>query len=104
MSKVTVSIKTRTAPGKRGEAFALYEKHLAERALANTGQEFVGVSFDAMDPDVLYLYEVFSDQATFEANGQAPWFWEYMSAVGPLLAGQPEMGMGSLQWAKGIAV
>jgi hypothetical protein len=36
-----------------------------------------------------------------EANAQAPWFWEYMQAVGPLLDGQPEVGMTSTVWAKG---
>lgn len=104
MSKVAVVIKTRTQPGQREAMRRLYEQHLAPRARENAEQEVVCVCLDANDPDVMYLFEIYASPAAFEKNGQSPWFWEYMQAAGPLLAGQPEVGIAQPVWAKGAAL
>jgi quinol monooxygenase YgiN len=67
-------------------------------------QELIVFSYDAQDPDVFYLFEIYSSQEAFQTASQAPWFWEYMGAAGPLLAGQPEVVMAAPVWAKGAAV
>jgi len=36
------------------------------------------------------------------ASAQAPWFAEYMAAVGPLLAGEPDVAMATPRWSKGV--
>lgn len=104
MSKLALIVKTRTKPGKRDEVRQRYEQMLAPRALANPAQELVLMNNDAQDPNVFYLFEVYSDQEAFQASSQAPWFWEYMGAVGPLLEGQPEVVMAAPVWGKGISV
>lgn len=104
MPKLALIIKTRTQPGKRDEVRQLYEKMLAPRALENAAQEFVAMNYDANDADVFYLYEIYASQEAFQASSQAPWFWEYMGAAGPLLDGQPEVMMATPMWAKGIGV
>ena len=102
MSKLALIVRTRTRPGAREQVRDLYLKHLAPRAEANQAQEAVVMCFDSQDPDVLYLFEVYQDQAALQAAAQAPWFAEYMGEVGPLLAGQPEVTMASPVWATGV--
>jgi quinol monooxygenase YgiN len=104
MNKVAMIVKTRTQPGKRAEVQAAYERMLGPRAEANDAQEVVVWAADAADPDAFYLFEIYRDRASMEANGQAPWFFEYLGAVGPLLDGKPEVSLAEPQWAKGVRV
>ena len=102
MSRQAIIVKTRTQAGKRSDVQAAYEEHLAPRASANPAQEIVVWMEDQMDPDVFYLFEIYESAEAMEANAKAPWFFEYLGAVGPLLAGEPEVTMGFPAWAKGI--
>lgn len=104
MGKVAMIVKSRTQPGRRDEVQAAYERMLAPRARDNEAQEVVVWAADASDPDAFYLFEVYRDRASMEANGQAPWFFEYLGAVGPLLDGQPEVVLADPRWAKGVAI
>ena len=102
MSKVAMIVKTKTQPGKRGEVAALYQEHLAPRAETNDEQEVVVWCDDAQDPDTFYLFEIYANQEAMGANAQSAWFGEYMAAVGPLLAGEPEVGMAAPTWSTGV--
>jgi quinol monooxygenase YgiN len=102
MSKLAMIIKTRTQPGKRAEVAALYQAHLAPRAVENAEQETVVWCDDVHDPDVFYLFEIYSSQEAMGRNAQAPWFAEYMTQVGPLLAAEPEVGMATPNWNIGL--
>lgn len=103
MSKVALFIKTKTQPGKREEVKALWEKHLKPGAVANPAQAVHVFCFDA-DPDTLYLFEVYVSQEALYAAGQSPAFAAYLQEAMPLLAGQPEVGMATPLWAKGLAL
>jgi quinol monooxygenase YgiN len=104
VSHFAVLIKGRAQPGKRDEIRKLFEAHLAPRALASEAQPIVVWCADNGDPDGFYLWEVYADPASMEANGRAPWFGEYMAAVGPLLGAQPEVTTATPLWVKpGIA-
>ena len=100
MAKLSIIIKGRARPGKRDEVRTLFEKHLAPRAVANAAQEVVVWSADNGEPDTFYLYEIYGDPTAMEANASAPWFAEYISAVAPLLATQPELMTATPMWMK----
>jgi quinol monooxygenase YgiN len=100
VSKLAVLISGRTQPGKRDEVHRLFAAHLAPRAIANPSQPIVVWCADNGDPDAFYLWEVYTDPAAMEANGRAPWFGLYIGAVGPLLAGQPEVMTATPMWVK----
>ena len=102
MDKLAMIIKTKTQPGKRTEVRGLYEELLAPRAADNDGQEVVVWCSDQHDPDTFYLFEIYRDASIMGANAQSPWFAEYMERVGPLLAGEPEVGMATPGWSKGV--
>jgi quinol monooxygenase YgiN len=104
MSKIALIVKTKTQPGKRAEVRRLYTDILGPRATANAAQELVIWCDDDADPDTFYLFEVYSDRASQQENGQAPWFFEYLQKVQALLAGMPEVMTGTPQWGKGVTV
>lgn len=102
MGDVAMIVKTRTQPGKRDEVFELYRRLLAPRAEDNAGQEEVVWCADQHDPDAFFLFEIYRNAEAMGANAQAAWFAEYMAAVAPLLADEPEVSMASPRWAKGV--
>lgn len=102
MERLAMFITTRTKPGKRDEVRRLYEEHLAPRAVGNPAQELVAWCADQADPDVFHLFEIYSDADAAQAAAQAPWFWEYLGLVGPLLEGAPEVRTALPSWTKGV--
>ena len=100
VSKLAVMVRGRAQPGKRDDIRRLFEAHLAPRALANAQQPIVVWCADNRDPDAFYLWEVYDDPTAMEANDRAPWFGQYMVAVGPLLEGQPEVTTATPLWLK----
>jgi quinol monooxygenase YgiN len=93
VSELAVMISGRAQPAKRDEVRRLFAAHLAPHAIANPSQPIVVWCGGNGDPDAFYLWEVYTDPAAMEANGRAAWFAQYMEAVGPLLAGQPDVDL-----------
>jgi quinol monooxygenase YgiN len=104
MAKLAVMVKTRTQPGKRDDVRRLWDAHLRPRVEANAAQEVYFFCEDANDPDVFYLFEIYANPEAMEANGQSPWFADYMAAVGPLLTDQSEVAIATPTWAKGASL
>jgi quinol monooxygenase YgiN len=102
VGKLAMFIKAKARPGRRSELQALYRELLAPRAEANEGQEVVVWCADQHDPDTFYLFEIYRDPAVMGANARAPWFADYMAKAGQLLAGEPEVGMATPVWSKGV--
>jgi quinol monooxygenase YgiN len=102
LSQIAMVIKTTVKDGKREEVLELYKQHLAPRAQTNDEQQVVAWCADQHDPNVFYLFEVYSSPEAMGANAQADWFGQYMAAVGPLLAGEPEVGMAEPMWTEGL--
>ena len=102
MSKLALFIKTKCQPGKRDEVRQLWEKHLKPHSAENTGQEVYAFCYDNNDENILYLFEIYSNQEAFGTAAQQPWFGAYMQEAGPLLDGQPEVGMAEPLFTKGL--
>lgn len=102
MGELAMVVKSTSVDGKRDDIFKLYKEMLAPRAEGNADQEVVVWCADQHDPNVFYLFEIYTDGQAMGANASAPWFGEYMEAVGPLLAGEPEVGMATPLWSKGV--
>lgn len=102
MGDLALFISSKAQPGKRDEVFALYQEMLAPRAEENDAQEVVAWCADQHDPDAFYLFEIYRDADSFGQNAQSEWFAEFMAASGPLMAGEPTVGMANPLWSKGI--
>jgi len=91
MSQVAVWARIPVQPGKREEAIAAMQlayDHVVEN---ETGTIYYIVHEDAKDPDAIYFYELYSDQAAFEAHGKSDAMKAIGPALGPLMAGRPEL-------------
>ena len=104
MRKTVLMLTVRTKPGKRDELRAVWDEHLRPRAEGNVAQELYVYCYDAQDPDVIHMIEVYGDPEEMQRNAEAPWFAEYMRVAAPLIAGPPRMVTAEPKWAKGYAL
>src|SRR4029079_4260640 len=91
MSQVAVWARIPVQPGKREEAIAAMQlayDHVVEN---ETGTTCYTVHEDAKDPDAIYFYELYTDQAALEAHGKSDAMKAIGPALGPLMAGRPEL-------------
>ncbi len=102
MGDLALFISSKAQPGKRDEVFELYEKILVPQAEANDAQEVIAWCADQHDPDAFYLFEMYRDAESFGENAQSNGFAEFMAASGPLMAGEPTVGMANPRWTKGL--
>ena len=99
-AEVALFLTIKTQPGQRDTLVALWDDHLKSRAAESADHVSYVFALDMADPDTVYITEVYTTQAAFQANTQAPWFAEYMAEAGPLLAGEPGFAMASPHWMK----
>lgn len=104
MAKLAMIVKTKCQAGKRDEVRRLWDEHLKERALANEAQEVIFYCYDNQNENVFYLFEIYSSPQAVEESSKAPWFWDYMKAVGTLLDGQPEVMTSTPVYTKGGSI
>ena len=102
MGEPAMIISTTTKPGRRAEVQALYGELMAPRALDNDAQRVVVWCNDQQDADRFHLFEIYSDPEAMGANASAPWFAEYVTKAGPLLAGEPTVVTATTAWSKGV--
>ena len=101
MSKVALLAKLTAADGKRDELV----EALAGAIAAVQGEEKTEVyalHTDAVDADVVWFYELYTDQDGFTAHSQGEAV-KALGGVGPLMAGRPELIFLTPVAAKGLA-
>lgn len=104
MSKLALFIKTTCKSGKRDEVRTLWEEYLKSRAEENTSQEVYFYCYDDQNENVMYLFELYSNRNGLGQNATSDWFQEYMQKLFPLIEGQPEIGMTTPIWSKGVHI
>ncbi len=102
MGELAMIISTTTQQGKREEVRSVYQELMAPRAEENEAQRVVVWCDDQQNEDRFHLFEIYSDPAAMGANASAPWFAEYMTRVGPLLAEEPAVSMATVRWSNGL--
>jgi quinol monooxygenase YgiN len=90
MSNIVVLAKMTTQDGKRAELIAGMGPML-EHVESEEGTLTYIVNEDAKDDNVVWMYEVYADQESFEAHGKSDAMKALGVAVGPLLGGRPEL-------------
>jgi quinol monooxygenase YgiN len=80
MSQVAVIAKISVLPGKRAEAIVAFQQAL-DNAAGEPGTLQYVLHEDAKDADLLWFYELYSDQAALDAHATS----DGMKALGPVL-------------------
>ena len=101
MARPAVSGTFTCTPGKR-DAYVAAMAPMFEQTQQEPGAEVYVLNDDAGDPDVLWMYEMYADDAAFQAHCSSEAVLEFVSTLDPaLLAGPPEMTMLTARRAKG---
>lgn len=104
MTKTALFIRHQAEPGRRDDVQRIWEKHVKPRVEANLAHEAYFYCYDNSDPDVICVFQLYSDLASSQAFMTGPWYGEYLSEVSQFLAAQPEIAPAALIWAKGFNV
>jgi quinol monooxygenase YgiN len=104
MSKIALIAKLTAAEGKRAELVTALEK-IFPAVEQEPGTEIYVLNEDAGDENVVWFYELYSDNDAFAAHGSSDAMKEMMGALGGgLLGGAPEMHMVTPVRGKGVTL
>jgi quinol monooxygenase YgiN len=90
MSEVAFIVKLTAAEGKLDEALASLGR-LVDAAQDEPGTLQYVLHTDAADPQVIWFYELYADQAGFEAHASSSTMAEVMGSLAGLLDGAADL-------------
>lgn len=90
MSKIVVMAKIPCQPGKRDEAVTGLQPML-DHVEGEPGTLQYVLLKDSTDENLLWMYEVYADQAAFDAHAGSDAMKSLGHALGGVLAGRPEL-------------
>ena len=103
MPKHAIFAKFTAQPGK-GEELVEALSPMFDTVPGEPGTEVYVLHTSPNEPDVVWFYEIYTDDASFKSHGGSDAFKGVMAKAGPLLSGRPEVTFGSPLNAKGVAV
>lgn len=101
MSKVIVLAKIPVQDGKRADVVAGMAPMMEHVETEPGTLEYI-LCEDAGDENAVWMYEVYSDQAAFDAHSGSDVMKALGGAIGPFLAGRPELTFLSPVRGKGL--
>jgi quinol monooxygenase YgiN len=102
MSKISVLAKLTCASGKRDEVAAAFDAML-DQVESEAGTELYVLHDDIGDPDVLWVYELYTDQASLDAHSASEAMMALFGALGgDLMGAPPELMLLTPRGAKGV--
>jgi quinol monooxygenase YgiN len=101
MSQVAVIAKITTQDGKRDDAVAALQPMLHHVETEVGTQRYI-LHTDSGDANVLWMYEIYTDQEALVAHGASDAMKALGPALGGLLAGRPELTFMTPVGGKGI--
>lgn len=81
-------IKTRVKPGRAEDFLTAIKVNAAASVATEPGCLVFDVSQDRVDPDLIYLYEIYRDDDAYEAHTQTAHFRDSRPLVEPLIIEQ----------------
>jgi quinol monooxygenase YgiN len=90
MSKVAILAKLPVQPGKRDEFIDAFSA-MFPVAEAEPGTLVYALHTDDSDENLVWIYELYRDQAALDEHSGSDGMKAAISAFGPLLAGRPEL-------------
>jgi quinol monooxygenase YgiN len=101
VSKVVVIAKIPAAPGQRAELASAMQAALATAA-TEPGTRYYILHEDAVDADVLWMYEMYDDQDALAAHSSSDAFKALGPAMKPFMGGRPELTFANPVGGKGL--
>ena len=102
--KVAVHVKLTAPEGKGDELVAAFSQLYPGPLDAEAGTELHVIHQAKDNPDVIFFYELYSDDAAFQAHSAGEALKAVFPKLGGLVSGPPDMVIGTPRHAKGIAL
>ena len=100
---IGVFAKLTAAPGKRDELIEALGTHFPN-VEEEAGTLVYAMHTDNADADVVWFYELYSDDDAFKAHGGSPGMKELGAKLGGLVAGRAELHIATPVKAKGLTL
>ena len=104
MAKKALLAKLTTQDGKRDQLLAAIADQAMANAAGEPGTEIYAAHKDENDPNVVWFYELYSDEAALAAHGSSEGLKEFGKSIRDLMAGRPELIHLEPASAKGISL
>ena len=101
MSKIAVIAKITAQPGKRADV-AAGMAGMMDHVESEAGTLKYILCEDLSDADVLWMYEEYADQAALDLHGSSGAMKALGGAIGPFMAGRPELFFTNTIRGKGL--
>jgi quinol monooxygenase YgiN len=101
MSQIAVIARITCQPGKRADVEAGL-KPMLDHTESEPGTQRYVLLRDSADEDVLWMYEVYQDQASLESHQGSDAMKALGAAIGSHLAGRPELHFTAPVGGKGL--
>jgi quinol monooxygenase YgiN len=102
--KIAAFVKLTAAEGKGADLVAAFSELYPGPLDAEAGTEIHAIHQAKDNPDVVFFYELYSDDAAFQSHSSGDALKAVFPKLAGLVAGPPEMVVGTPQHAKGFAV
>ncbi len=102
MAKTALLAKLTAQPGKRDELLAVIADIGMSNAADEPGTEVYAAHKDQNEDDVVWFYELYSDQASLESHGGSEQMKVFGRAMRDFMAGRPELIFLDPVVAKGV--
>ena len=100
MSKTALFIRHKAKPGRRDDVRRIWERHVKPRAEANREHEAYFFCYDNGDPDVICVFQLYTDEAAMNRFLSGSWYPTYLEEIAQAVAAPPEISPASLVWKK----
>ncbi len=101
MQNTALFIRHQAQPGKRDDVRRVWEKHVKPRVAENPAHEAYFFRYDNSDPDIICVFQLYTDLASMQDFLKGPWYADYLSDVSHFVAVPPLITPATLVWAKG---
>lgn len=100
MPRTAFFIRHQARPGRRDDVQRIWEKHVKPRAISNPAHEGYYFCYDATDPDVVRVFQLYSSEAASRDFLSGPWYPDYLAEISEVVVAPPEISVASLIWEK----
>ncbi|MDB6070826.1 MAG: Antibiotic biosynthesis monooxygenase [Verrucomicrobiales bacterium] len=100
MPPTALFIEHRTLPGKRGEMVRIWERHVKPRVEGNPAHLFYFFCEDALDPDVVRVFQLYESDEAMSGFLGGEWYQDYLLEVSAVVIAPPRIFPAPLVWSK----
>ncbi len=100
MSKTALFIQHRAKPGHRNDVQRVWEKHVKPRVEVNPAHEAYYFCYDENDPDVVCVFQLYSDIDAMNAFMEGDWYPVYLDEISKFIADAPQIIPAKTVWVK----